>query len=338
MKNTFFLLFTILLFLGCKESDNNEDFFSGIKNIKGEIVNTDALIGRPAGLCCTDTRLFILDRYENRFLTIIDTKNNKSLGRELTIGGGPGEVSAAPVFVTLSNNGKQLDVYQRNTFKYCTYDFTDDKLSHIETINIERSPANIVAIENGFVGIGMMYENGRYGIYNNQGDLIQETGVYPNYDKSMDHHSRFFIDQGHLCSHPNGTHFALGTIYSDNVEFFSSKNGEIKLLKRYGKGIVNGKMENNLLIIDKSNITGYKGTYTSEKYCYMLYSGKPYGDNPNQSLWSENIFVFDWNGNFVKSYRLDNEVRHFCVDEINNVIYGVVTQESEYAIMKFIMS
>ena len=338
MKNIFFFVFVLLFFFSCKKTGDNksEDFFSGIIYVKGEIVNTDALIGQPAGLCCTDTRLLILDRYENYTLTIIDTKNYKSIGRELPIGGGPGEVTW-PLFVTISTNGKRLFVFRRNSFIFNTYDFSDDKLSFIDNVHIKKSPAHAVPIENGFVGIGMMFENGRYGIYNNQGDLIQETGVYPNYGKSKDHISRYFIDQGYLCSHPNGTHFALGTSNSDNVEFFSCKNGEIQLLKRYGKGIVNAEMDNNILKIEESNITGYKGTYTSEKYCYMLYSGKPYGDNPNQSLWAENIFVFDWNGNFVKSYRLDNEIRYFCVDESNNVIYGVVRLEGEYAIMKFKM-
>ena len=344
MKNFFLLLFTILLFIGCKQSSENniEGFFYGIIDIKGEIVKIDALIGTPSDLCCTDTRLLILDRYDNYSLTIFDTENNRTIGRELQIGSGPGEV-IWPLFINLSNQGKQLNVFQRQSRIFNKYHFSGDKLSFIESAIIEKRPGSVVAIENGFVGYGMNIEMGRYGIYNKQGGFVQEAGVYQHEDISTDYLTRLVLHEGYLCSHPNGTHFAFGEAHSDLLEFFSCENGEIQLLKRHGKGFIKAKLVidggNNSLIFDSSNITGYKKAYSTEKYCYMLYSGKPYGEaeKTSQRYWSENIFVFDWNGNFVKSYRLDNEIRYFCVDESNNIIYGVVMHEGEMEIMKFKM-
>ena len=74
MKNILYIL--LVVFSCCKKTDKSDSFFSNIKNITGEIMNIDCLIGKSADLTCNDTRLFIYDQFEKNALTIVDTKNN----------------------------------------------------------------------------------------------------------------------------------------------------------------------------------------------------------------------------------------------------------------------
>ena len=334
MKNITSLLIVLFVFLSCKNPSESNVFVSNIKDIKGELINVDCLIGRPVDLVCNDTRLLIYDPYEKKALTILDTKNNTCITRELSIGAGPGEVSG-PLRISTSKMGKQLNVFQIQSGIFSTYNFSDDKLTLIESVRINNRPANVVATDDALVGIGP-FENGRYQIYNKQGDLAQEVGAYPFDGENMDPQRRFFLYQGYLCSQPDGKHFALGSCYSDNLEFYSVEGNEVKLLRRYETEGVKATFENTIKL-DNSCLLAYKEKYSTEKYCYMLYSGKTYEENMFRKMWATHIFVFDWNGNFVKSFRLDNEVISFCVDESNNTIYGIVLHDGEAAIMKFNM-
>lgn len=167
------------------------------------------------------------------------------------------------------------------------------------------------------------------------GELVNHIGSYPADDLPESAHARFFLYQGDLCSQPGGTHFALGSSYSDNLEFYKIKEGKAELLKKYGAGNKVLAQFNDRIQLDDNCLLGYKSSYATDKYCYMLYSGKTYAENDHRVSWGENIFVFEWNGDFVKSFRLNHEILTFAVDETNEVIYGIVLHEEEAGIMKF---
>jgi len=73
------------------------------------------------------------------------------------------------------------------------------------------------------------------------------------------------------------------------------------------------------------------------KYCYMLYSGKTYLENDRRSSAGGNkIIVFDWNGNYIRSYKTNVNIIQFCVDEEKNLIYATTRDdEGGFTITKF---
>ena len=329
-------LMMVLSFLSaCKQAEESDLFLSDIKDIKGKLITTDCLIGRPSGIVCSGTCLLFQDSYDGKALTILNTENGQC-DRGLAIGNGPGEVAGGALRISVSNKGKQLNVFQVQAGRFNTYDLFEGQLALIESVNTKDRPTDVVATQERLVGIGP-FEGGRYGIYTKQGDLIKEVGDYPFDGKDMNHLSRFFLYQGYLSSQPDGTHFVLGSSYSDNLEFYAIKGDEIQLLKKYGIRDVRATFNNNAIQLDGTCLLGYKGAYSTEKYCYMLYSGKTYEENMYRKMWATHIFVFDWNGSFVRSFRLDNEVASFCVDESNNTLYGIISHDGEGMIMKFEM-
>lgn len=72
--------------------------------------------------------------------------------------------------------------------------------------------------------------------------------------------------------------------------------------------------------VDMFNIY-YKSTTASNKYIYSLFVNKPF--TPQKGIASSNeIHVFDWNGNFIQKLILDHNIDKIRLDVQNNILYG----------------
>ncbi|MDD4641208.1 MAG: BF3164 family lipoprotein [Bacteroidales bacterium] len=70
-----------------------------------------------------------------------------------------------------------------------------------------------------------------------------------------------------------------------------------------------------------------------ENYIYALCPGS--SANPDQSNHSC-IYVFDLEGNALKTYILDTTIRRFCITEKEGVLYGLTLKE-ELPIVLFVL-
>ena len=93
---------------------------------------------------------------------------------------------------------------------------------------------------------------------------------------------------------------------------------------------------NDIATLEPTNVTHFWGMSPNKNFFYMLYSGRTpvdvMRDNQNKNKY---IFVekFDWNGNPVKRYKLD-DWGYFCVDEKTNTLY-LASTVSIYSLLKY---
>lgn len=96
---------------------------------------------------------------------------------------------------------------------------------------------------------------------------------------------------------------------------------------------------NDIATLEPTNITHYWGMSTNDEYFWMLYSGRTpvdvYRDNQNKKKYI-NVEKFDWNGNPVNKYRLD-DWGYFCVDKKNEFLY-LASTASIYSLIKYNIS
>jgi hypothetical protein len=297
--------------------------------IYGQTLDADWLIGKPAEIIYIDSHVLYYDRYESRAITVLDIKNQRFVRRFLNEGQGPGEV-ILPLKLSVSGDGK-LEVFQMQNGRLYEYDIKDildtTRNATYTDYRFEDRPANIRKIVNGFVGIGM-YEDGRYQLYDESGKTVAPIGEYPFRGEGMNHQDRFFLYQGALCSKPDGKYFALGSSYSDNLEFYTVEGAHATLVKKYETFDVKGRMEQTLLLDDDCVMT-YKGAYGTDRYCYMLYSGETFGERHARSTGGKKIVVFDWKGAHVKTFEADKLIFSFCVDETDSNLFAVTHDEEE---------
>lgn len=335
MRRYYYTIIICVFLLGCKE--NKEiDFSNKGRLIIGELMTIDSLIGKPYELCFIDSFLFIIDRYEGKMVTIVDVENNNKVVRNLNEGRGPGEVSG-PLRVSISIKKKEIQVFQIQSGIMNVYDLTtrasNNDFKLVRSISFSDRPANAVLTRECAIGIGPFSE-GRYHLYDLNGVFKIGVGDYPFNGNRMNPMDRFILYQGYLQEQPDGDFFALGSSYSDNLEFYKLEKSGITLVNRYGIKDVMGTYDNSIQLNDNC-LMGFKGSYGTEKYCYMLYSGKTLKENNNRRMWGTRIFVFNWNGELIQTYELNQEVISFCVDEIKGLIYGIVNMEGNFEIMKF---
>jgi hypothetical protein len=119
--------------------------------------------------------------------------------------------------------------------------------------------------------------------------------------------------------------------YFKRLIFFDIENSTSKVVSfdvpvKTGKG-------NAVSMMSPSNITYYWGMSVNDKYVYVLYSGRSPLEVTKELRGSSGyIYVeqFDWNGNPVSKYKLDNW-GYFCVDDNGSTIYlASTTDESPF--------
>jgi hypothetical protein len=332
------LLIAVIILFSSSCGTNTQDFVGNIQKISGTLLDIGCMVGIPAEIVCLDSLILYYDRYEGKTITVFDTKNNKLVRRFLSEGRGSGEV-ITPLKLLVSPEHKNLYVFQIQTGYLNVYALKDIVNMDTETKPAEKyvfgdRPAIIRKHQTGYVGIGM-FDDGRFHLYDTKGEITAAAGKYPFKGDEMDHTTRFFIYQGSLCTNPNATCFAMGASYCDNIEFYEIKNDRASLVKQYGNYDVNAQFNNRIELHDDC-IMNYKAAYGTARYCYMLYSGKTYFENHRRTFGGKTVRVFDWKGNYIKSYESEKDIFSFCVDETDENMYVItLDNDGEYGIARF---
>jgi hypothetical protein len=341
MKNI--ILFTALIYcsISCSSGSKNVlDYKQNVQPVKGEKLLVDCFTGQPYSMTCLDNLLIFYDRYEGKTISVIDLKKNQYMGHFVPEGGGPDEVNC-PVDILCFPQEDKLYVSQRNLG--CLNTFSIPEMKMLQNIPFQERPGHIQKMKDYYVGEGY-FEKGRFGIYDQQGNLRRVDGTYPFGGKDMDIYSSFLLYQASYCANPHANYFATGCIYCDHLVFYEVKENETVLLKEYQSYDVKGHNDKfqdetqrvTRLVINDDCILSYTWAYGTDSYCYMLYSGKTLAENDQRHGWGSHIIVFDWKGNYIKTLEPDQDIQSFCVDKTNRMIYAIVLDdEGDYDIMQF---
>jgi hypothetical protein len=332
-------VFIILCFFAaCHETTG---FLEKAKKINGATLVTDCMVGRPSSILYVEPlTLLINDRYENKLMTLADISNNYCT-RFLQEGNGPDDVM--PAFRSfVSHTNQTLGIYQFQTGILNQYNLSDITTENVHSLKVkakfeikETPPAaGVVPVGRYFIGNGM-FEKGRVHLYDQRGEYIREGGVYPFDGENMDAQSRFFAYQSYMAS-DDDCKFAIGSAYGDNLEFYEiDEKSNIVLKKKYEARDAQFSIQEGMLRLEEDCLLGYKGIWGGKQYCYLLFSGKTFAENNHRTTGAKYIVVFTWDGEFVKSYEMDVELFSFCVDEKNELVFGIANHEDELVIMQF---
>jgi len=330
-------LIVLLLFINACNTQRVE-FSSNEKKISGEKVNIGFIIGSPFEINILDSLLFFYDRFEGQTITVFDLKNERFVRRFLNEGRGPGEVTSS-LTIFVYPNEKRVCFYQPNIGIAYIFEPSDiiteynPMPRHIIYINKDHiKPDKIKKIKDGYIGIGS-FDVERYHLYDSLGNMISAFGKYPFSGEEMENGiMRYLMYQGFFCASADGNYFAMGSSNCDNLEFYRLKNGTAELIKKYEtydvKAKINKQGNSQFIHIEDDCVMSYKYAYGG-RYCYMLYSGKTYLENGRYRFGGKRIIVFDWDGNYLKSYQLDDEINSFCVDEENSFIYATMHDDND---------
>lgn len=341
MKNKSYIvcIITACLFTSCnkKAEERNIEFLEKDTAYLLENMYT------PRDICCIDSFLVVGDHNNSDAMYFIFKREGNGLNL-LSSYGNRGEGPDEFIFPeSIKIRGESITIFDRSLVRMKEIFFPLSENNKIENIhNITNKlfvGLNNVIKMNDDLFVGLTYlDIGRLAIVNK--DVLYPVDIaYPDDEVPAPARQKSLVYQGTLLKHPSLDKFVYASFYGKILEIYELDRNEnsmhravckYELFPEYtsvdGREIIEANFTSN-------NVTGYLCASVSNRYIYLLYSGKTVKDK-NKNF-SSRIDVYNWEGIFVKTLMLDQEVAAFCVNAEDNVMYSVRCDEVDEKTMLY---
>lgn len=354
-KNIYIIIVIITLFsLKCDSSSdvNNEpiNFFDTKEDLTSKKILVDELdFNIPLEMMIKDSLLIVHDQFPiGDDMYLFGAINLQDLTKPITYfgreGRGPNEYSFPSSMSKISGFNDYLAINNRKLFsmsivslkKIIEYDILDS-LTFINPIDYNFS--KIVPVSDSLIiGTGF-FEEGRFGLADQEGELIKTVGAYPYPNKYPDltNQELGMIYQSDLKINPSSNKVAISTYASANLDILEVLPDTVKFLKslryfapNFESTSKNGRLSAQALPNNKS---GFIHTAVSSTYIYLLYSGAERSQGLDSYLSGYRVLKYDWDGTPISQYNLDKDVTMISVDEQDRFIIGINRNEESGPIL-----
>lgn len=334
---TYIILFSLILLCSCgqsiSENEARRDDFSSYQELKRtyRTHEEDLFLGRPQSIFLIEDRLAIYDIYDENYILWL-TKDFKALDRNFHKGTGPGEFSTA-LRLYPSEDGKLLTVceYGRDVVKtYNMQDAINGRLTHpvrVDSVHVNGGVATPMGDK--YVIPDVRGDMKMFSLQDRQGNEVLRFGDYPGKIDSphqTDDLYLFMLIQNLVAVNPERNVVVGAGRLSDLLCFYQiGENGEATLLNQYhtyDPDVDIKRFENGISMdYNERSIAAYQSICATKSYLFASYRGYPV-KNARNNLYSY-LQVFDWEGNFIKGYKLDAPLSEMAIDEENRTVYGL---------------
>ena len=167
--------------------------------------------------------------------------------------------------------------------------------------------------------------NNLYELYDMNGTLLDTFALYPDIVeiKHKELISRKMFEFARIAVRPDGKRMVTGTNYGAYMGIYSLENDSITLLteNRYHIPQLYIKLHsrNGARTYHRHDydITGFTSVTTSQDRIYAVYYGREFSSKDDLYY----ILEYDWDGNLLKTYRLDREIFDVKYDSKENRLY-----------------
>lgn len=310
------------------------------KQVNWQIIDTEYLMSYPESMILTDKYLIIQDRRAVDYLFHAINRSNDSLDFEFVRrGNGPHEYLDATLNPYWDQEEKTISFFDPIKRTYLSfqesptdsnsktsYKFIDKK----EVLLKSEYLREMFTCGGGYILMGEhgFFDENRFVVLDNNLRIIEKSGSYPNVRNLLtnpdeDFRKMFFASSFFKVS-PDKKKAAFATYKGSLLQFFDLSN--------FKDSIINIKTVQSEYPIKKEQITpehegwvyGFEDVYVTNDFIYAIYNGETAEDNP---MLGKHIVVFNWEGEFCKSYQLDLNLRCLAVDEDKKEIYVVACMD-----------
>ncbi|WP_186756038.1 BF3164 family lipoprotein [Echinicola salinicaeni] len=280
--------------------------------------------------------LYVVDPDKNYVFSIIDIAKDKMVSRFGKIGEGPCELNRISSVLRVPGAPNKIGVYCMQKFSYFEFGLdqvlkkSNDKEAECE-LQLKNFDPNFMRVinigNNRFLGVGFFDK--KYAL-TSPGTTMPKF-YYMDYHFQNEFQSEYaneslaMASQGDLVLKPDGSKVFFGAHNFMGFDIFKLKEDSLILEKRAELTTPKFKKrgEGNILSVDFSsdNMYGYQKSVASDQFIYALYSGKNKNEEYRLCKW---VYVYDWNGNFIKRIELDREVSSITVSENDSYLIGTV--------------
>lgn len=333
-----FISIILLSIVCCQKSENKldhglNDYFEVQFQIVGqEIVNDIVQTNFYKDILRFDDQLILTSTTEP-FVTVLRSDTVKQF---IQAGSGPNELPNQFLRLTRDFSTGAINVFHKSTGKHYLMNLVNGNLKFIGTFSVNYINLDYVHEETmEYIGIG--YFKNRYAISDTSGDVVEELFPYPLSDNlfSTSVNAISMAYQGEFKKHPTRKLFYSATLLAPIFEIVKYKENQFTTVRSWAKGYPKIRDQSNgntiTLEYEVDCEISFVNSSCTEKYIYLLYSGKEHGGRKQRSIdpyLSNQVLVYDWKGNPICILRLDREVKAISVDENDEVLYCIYRERN----------
>ena len=332
MKNRIIFYLFIFAFFSCESNHlplSPIDYFHGIESAKTELVCTLDSFGIyiPNSLVCSGDRFFMQGDGLEVLLKLNTVERTKVLIAEK--GNGPDELLN---ITNLSLSGESLVLAECNKKKLVELDIFDtaSKMKVTDLPHEYGAFTSVVENDNLLVATGL-FANGRYLCYDLDNTSVTFTGNYPQENGRNRKTDNLLASNVYLSSKlaisPDLSHFACVHYNSGTIDINKIINDSIVNIRllgfHYPKTVYRRRGNDYQVAIKSDNVNGFFDVAASDKYIYVIYSGKTFEEAGTKIAYCDYLMVFDWTGGPVACYKMDISLSLIAYNEYDNMLYGI---------------
>jgi len=346
------LLFLIVAVLSCREEQavteqgqkevTRKQINAGeVLKLTHEVVPLPHPLNSTRDMLCYEGILYISEiTGSDSLVKVIDPTVPVVKGHLLKAGDGPFEVSFADNLSVHDGDFSFFDPYEYEVYVQPTEEkqsisWPDEKARRIQMKDVFAD--NVVVLKDQILATYYFGEKlARFAVIDvRTGDLLHFSGDLPWHPRRAEIDDRILnsIYAVKPAVRPDGARFALAYDYQDLVQIYDASGQvvwemmgpdffypEFDIQMREGGGFNSaplfGKTRKSCLAI-RSTMEEIWVLYSGE----LLYTAE--GERVDKSRRSSTLFVFDWEGGFLRLVELDIPIYNFCLDADKRLIYAV---------------
>ncbi|WP_455786814.1 BF3164 family lipoprotein [Parabacteroides goldsteinii] len=326
MKKIALLLFVIII-MSCTEKSSTirkVTEFPDTKELTWDSYNIPNPILLPRAMFTSGKYLIVYKQKDNFLFDIFTLEPFEYLFSAGIKGSGPDDFGAldSRSFIPQKDG---FSVLESGSHILKRIEITDDNLKTVsaEKIFDQHSASNgfYPLTNNKYLMFGNIEDSNEYYLFDSKNKSMNKFGEYPEWTKDFKSFEKFLLGIKNCVVHPNGKMFAAFygrmkhiKIYNDNAVLLHDISVNIS---PYTKEISNLNPE--------ELATFYLSPQSTSKYIYVLCSNKK---SEKIAAPTQELQVWDWNGNPVMCYKLNKPVSLITISELDNKIYAI-DQENE---------
>lgn len=292
-----------------------------------------------------NNKIVAFDLDEQTFLSITDLDIQMIVSRFCQKGQGPNELIGWPMNITKIGDDK-IRFFVGNNYRYFDADIqtpSNPKIVSNNVFSFNKGTLSAISLINGYSLVLGGIQKGQYSLIDSMGKQLSVFSEYPQFvgDEKFTNYHKQMAFQGDLIRHSNGNRVCFTGRTSeiiDIIEFNPTKKELSKIFSwqgELGKFVPEGDgMKVFAAAIKRESKVTFLSSGATEKFIYLLYSGRVIGQQIDNAFNGNTVFVLDWEGNPLARYNLDIDVKCITVSDDDKTLYAIA-EHDDTKLVKF---
>lgn len=341
-----FIIVIAIFLSSCSENDNMHKLDKSFLKAKVipaiDFLDGELLLGKPYCIHYVDSSIIIYDDLTDSIFTLVDLEDDNSVfcfGRK---GEGRDEFLQVFSFCNL-NSDSLIGVYDifKHTLTEINLRQVKEGIVHFPIVAKDSLMSiNICPTKYGTcLGLGF-YENNMFSLTGVCGETkyFFEYPYQDSQEKAIKNCLRGMAYQGTLCSNKSLDKFMYAVRSAPIFMLYSVRDNSVNEIYNWVGGYPEYQTEDTGSLrsapLSAENKQAFVSTYATDKYIYMLYSGKSFKEAGIKAFSGNVIYQMTWDAKPVCKFELDLPIMKFCVSDSDNEIYALA-DKGEIVLVKF---